>query len=89
MKHARADYDRIQDPAGLIPDDEPVFLIRGQDDAGAAAVYAYAAILEDMGGCPEIIAAAREHAERMRAWGKHKMPDMPSRIAGMEEYNGR
>lgn len=31
MKHARADYDRIQDPAGLIPEDEPVFLLRGQD----------------------------------------------------------
>lgn len=31
MKHARPDYDRIQDPAGIIPEDEPVFLLRGQD----------------------------------------------------------
>lgn len=31
MKHARPDYNRIQDPAGLIPEDEPVFLLRGQD----------------------------------------------------------
>lgn len=31
MKHAREDYNRIQDPAGLIPEDEPVFLLRGQD----------------------------------------------------------
>jgi len=31
MKHARPDYDRIQDPAGLIPKYEPVFLLRGQD----------------------------------------------------------
>lgn len=33
MKHAREDYNRIQDPAGLIPDGEPVFLIRGKDIA--------------------------------------------------------
>ena len=31
MKHARSDYDRIQDPDGKIPANEPVFLIRGQD----------------------------------------------------------
>ena len=32
MKHARPDYnDRIVDTAGLIPDDEPVMLFRGQD----------------------------------------------------------
>jgi hypothetical protein len=36
MRHARADYDRIQDPDGLIPQDEPVFLIRGQDRAAPA-----------------------------------------------------
>ena len=29
MKHARDDYNRIQDPAGKIPEDEPVFLLRG------------------------------------------------------------
>ena len=77
MKHARKDYDRIQDPAGLIPDDEPVFLIRGQDAAGGAAVYAYAALLEDMGGSPEIVALAKQHAEAMRRWQTHKMPDLP------------
>lgn len=31
MIHAREDYNRIQDPKGLIPQDEPVFLLRGQD----------------------------------------------------------
>lgn len=30
MLHAREDYNRFQDPEGLIPDDEPVFLLRGQ-----------------------------------------------------------
>jgi len=31
MKHAREDYNRIQDPDEKIPDNEPVFLLRGQD----------------------------------------------------------
>ena len=41
MKHARPDYDRIQDPAGLIPDAEPVFLrksARYADNHGGAAL---------------------------------------------------
>jgi len=31
MKHEREDYSRIQDSGGLIPEDEPVFLLRAQD----------------------------------------------------------
>ena len=34
MIHARDDYNRIQDPAGKIPADEPVFLLRAQDELG-------------------------------------------------------
>ena len=41
MKHARDDYNRIQDPAGLIPADEPVFLLRGQDKLAIKAMEAY------------------------------------------------
>ncbi len=40
MKHARKDYDRIQDTVGKIPENEPVFLIRGQDLAAPAALRA-------------------------------------------------
>jgi hypothetical protein len=53
MIHARTDYDRIQDPAVSEPSllspgsspigvDEPVFLIRGKDNAAMAALYAWA-----------------------------------------------
>lgn len=42
MKHAREDYDRIQDPLGLIPEDEPVFLLRAQDRLACQAVAYYA-----------------------------------------------
>lgn len=41
MKHAREDYNRIQDPAGLIPEDEPVFLLRGQDMFAPELVLAW------------------------------------------------
>lgn len=77
MKHARADYDRIQDPAGLIPDDEPVFLIRGSDAVGAEAVRDWADRALAFGAAPNIVTAARRQADLMDAWPKHKIPDMP------------
>lgn len=68
MKHARDDYNRIQDPAGKIPEDEPVFLLRGQDKAAPGAVRAYAEILESMGGDPVLVRQSRAQAERMEQW---------------------
>ena len=68
MKHARDDYNRIQDPAGKIPEDEPVFLLRGQDRAAPGAVRAYAEILESMGGDPVLVRLSREQAEKMELW---------------------
>lgn len=68
MKHARDDYNRIQDPAGKIPEDEPVFLLRGQDKAAPGAVRAYAEILESMGGDPVLVRLSREQAEKMELW---------------------
>ena len=43
MKHLREDYDRIQDPAGKIGEDEPVFLLRAQDKAFPAMLQSYVA----------------------------------------------
>ena len=42
MKHARADYDHIQDPTGHIPADEPVFLLRAGDMNAPNAVRHWA-----------------------------------------------
>jgi hypothetical protein len=78
MKHARADYDRIQDPAGLIPDDEPVFLIRGCDAVAVETVRFWATVAAAMGAAPEIVEAARKQADLMEAWPVHKVPDMPA-----------
>lgn len=81
MRHAREDHNRIQDPAGLIPDDEPVFLLRGQDALAPAVVREWAFQAEAEGVDPLMVERARQHADRMEAWhvdhGK-KIPDMPA-----------
>jgi hypothetical protein len=81
MQHARQDYtDRIQDAAHLIPDDEPVFLLRGQDFAGAPAVRAWAYLHVMHGGSKVEYKLAMRHAGRMKAWAaKHgKSADLPT-----------
>ena len=81
MKHARPDYNRIQDPSGKIPDDEPVFLIRGQDRAAPEALRRYAEIANRLGAAPALTAATLKQADDMEAWQlKHgnKVPDMPA-----------
>ena len=75
MRHARADYNRIQDPAGKIPDDEPVFLIRAQDFVSGATVREWAHLNAKFGGDDELTALAMEQAERMDAWPKKKLAD--------------
>jgi len=80
MKHARADYDRIQDPAGKIPADEPVFLIRGQDRVAPAVLECWATLAAAAGASPQIVEAARFQANEMRHWQStcaNKTPDMP------------
>ena len=60
----------------LIPRDEPVFLVRGQDSVGGEAVRAWAQLAEAAGAQPEILAVAREQAARMDAWPKKKVADL-------------
>jgi len=76
MKHARADYDRIQDPDGKIPADEPVFLIRGQDRVAASTVLVWAMLNEAAGGDPRATKLARRQAQRMAAWPHKKLADL-------------
>ena len=77
MKHAREDYNRFQDPEGKIPEDEPVFLIRGQDKASVEAVRYWADANDKHGGDPEASRLARNHADRMEAWPTKKPCDLP------------
>lgn len=78
MKHARADYDRIQDPAGLIPDDEPVFLLRAQDRFAATLLRMYKMLLFLAGIVGPIADAVSQQADAMDAWPTKKTPDLPA-----------
>ena len=79
MKHAREDYNRIQDPEGKIPEDEPVFLIRGQDLAGPQTLREWARVAEAYGASEEICNKALAHADAMIEYQRktrHKVPDL-------------
>jgi len=75
MKHARPDYNS-SDLDLRIPDDEPVFLIRGQDRVSGDAVRAWADLNDRAGGDPKLSRLAREHAKVMDAWTKKKLADL-------------
>lgn len=60
-----------------IPANEPVFLIRAQDIAGAATVRAWAELATAYGASREIVRAARDIADAMDQWPKKKVPDLP------------
>lgn len=78
MRHARSDYNRIQDPHEVIPKDEPVFLLRGQDKHAAAAVAYYATRLaKDPDVEPALAMRCLEWSIEMRGWEPKKSPDAP------------
>ncbi len=80
MKHARKDYNRIQDPDGKIPENEPVFLIRGQDIAAPEALRVYAMLAHKYGASQNLIDATLKQVREIEAWqdkGNFKVPDMP------------
>lgn len=77
MKHAREDYNRIQDPDGLIPEDEPVFLLRAQDQTAAQIVRLWAAAQRNNPKADmRIIKLAEQQANAMDAWPKKKFADL-------------
>jgi len=83
MLHARSDYDAIQDPRNLIPDNEPVGLVRGQDISGPATLEFWADENIRNGGDNAMSNAMRLHANKMREWQKKvaaKIPDAPPNV---------
>lgn len=76
MKHSRPDYNRIQDPLGRIPRDEPVFLLRGQDQLAADVVRYYASTALVF-GLEQVYRDALEQSRRMAEWPVKKLPDIP------------
>ena len=89
MKHARKDYDAIQDPRGLIPEDEPVFLLRAQDVCAPLIVLEWAFEAETHGVSGLMVEQAKTHALLMRNWQTEhglKIPDLPK--AGVQPAEG-
>ena len=81
MRHARDDYDRIQDPSGKIPADEPVFLLRGQDVSAPGTLRCWAEENHRNGGDPALSDLAEGFADEMEAWQRvhgAKAADLPS-----------
>ncbi len=81
MKHAREDYNRIQDPENIIPENEPVFLLRGQDICAPAAIETWIKEAKKYGAREDITDAAQKQADKMRIYQieiESKIPDMPS-----------
>lgn len=68
MKHARGDYNRIQDPSGKIPADEPVFLLRAQDISAPETLRFWADENVRNGGDLELSRLAEQWATTMEEW---------------------
>ncbi len=80
MKHARKDYDRIQDPDNIIPVNEPVFILRAQDKFAPELLLRWAAKLRLNGGDPHMARIVEVHAQEMIEWQKKvkvKLSDLP------------
>jgi hypothetical protein len=81
MIHAREDYNkRIQDSENIIPADEPVFLLRGQDALAPSLLLDWASRMRSLGGDPAMADLVRVQANRMIIWqNTHgvKVPDLP------------
>lgn len=79
MLHARPDYNRIQDPAGKIGDDEPVFLLRAQDLAMVETLEAYVTAAARVGAKDNVFKAVNQHIARVKKWQREnptKAPDL-------------
>lgn len=87
MKHARKDYDRIQDPLNKIPEDEPVFLLRAKDALAPGILIEWANRLRAAGGDTKMAEMVENHAGLMleyRSAHGFKIPDLPKDYFGSE-----
>ena len=78
MLHARKDYMRIQDPLNKIPANEPVFLLRGQDQFAPKLLQDWANSAR-LYGNEEMALMVEKHAKLMIEWqdmNVSKIPDL-------------
>ncbi len=79
MKHARGDYNRIQDPEGKIGEDEPVFLLRAKDTFAPAVVKMWAELVQASGDqdLADHVFAWAWQMEEWQVLNDSKVPDSP------------
>lgn len=84
MIHARSDYNRIQDPENLIPEDEPVFLLRAKDKTSPQIVRLWASAQRQNPKADfRMIKLAEQWADKMEAYGfenGNQWPDVPNEV---------
>jgi hypothetical protein len=86
MKFARKDYDsRIKDIESKIPEDEPCFLLRGQDQFAPALLLEWAKLLRLNGGNPSMARSAEDHAQSMIRWQKSHGTKIPDAVNDLTE----
>ena len=66
---------RGEGPLGKAANEEPVFILRGQDALAAGIVDLWATTARQAGVSMLKIKAAREIAHAMRQWPNRRMPD--------------
>jgi hypothetical protein len=82
MKHARSDYDTIQDSSDRIPEHEPVFLLRATDKIAPDVVRVWIMMARQAGANVDILQLAHDQANKMEEYGRNygcHTPDLPPR----------
>ena len=79
MKHAREDYNRFQDPANKIAEDEPVFLVRAKDINMIPTLNAWITSAEGYGVDKNMVQKVIDFKQDVIDWQKKngcKVPDL-------------
>lgn len=75
MNKAQLLESLLRGPLRLMPPDEPVFLLRAQDELAVETVEDWASRAADAGVTKEKVRGALDDAERMNLWPVKKLPD--------------
>ena len=68
-------YGRITSSVKEFPENEPIFLLRAQDEFASAAVCFYAETLRKAGYDPAVVTEILDFASMMEEWPTKKRPD--------------
>lgn len=76
MRTTKPKYAPIDATVAGIPAEEPVFLLRAQDQHAVATLRHYADRVQAAGGDPNLVSATRQSITEFAAWPVKKAPDL-------------